>query len=163
MSGSQHGLFPDQPPAAGDRRFTIDLSRLPPTLLVGTSSFSTGDWRGVFYPAEAPPGDYLRHYASQFRTVEIDATFYAIPSAQTVRGWYRKTPEDWNSFLGVMEQLGEKLGPLPTSTAPAPTSGAGSRPSPRSFRRAGGSRSRCVTMPGSTSPCWNSCARAATR
>ena len=49
---------------------------LPVGLRLGTSSFANDDWRGVFYPAGAKPGDYLRHYATQFWTVEIDAPPY---------------------------------------------------------------------------------------
>lgn len=59
----------------------------------GTSSFSSGDWVGPFYPDGTPPSDFLRYYATEFDTVEIDATYYAIPSAATVDGWAEKTPE----------------------------------------------------------------------
>jgi len=54
---------------------TLDLSALPSELLLGTSSFGTDDWRGVFYPADLEPQDYLRFYATQLRTVEIDSTW----------------------------------------------------------------------------------------
>ena len=59
----------------------------------GCSSFSSDDWVGPFYPPGTKPGDYLRHYAQQFDTVEIDATYYAIPRASVVDGWFDKTPE----------------------------------------------------------------------
>jgi uncharacterized protein YecE (DUF72 family) len=59
----------------------------------GTSSFSSPDWVGNFYPQGTVPRNFLRHYATSFDTVEIDATYYAIPSAQTVSGWVDKTPE----------------------------------------------------------------------
>jgi len=61
----------------------------------GTSSFSSPDWVGPFYPEKTSPGDFLRHYATEFDTVEIDATYYAIPSKQTVDGWVEKTPENF--------------------------------------------------------------------
>jgi uncharacterized protein YecE (DUF72 family) len=51
---------------------------------------------GPFYPPGTKPGDYLRYYARKFDTVEIDATYYAIPRASVVDGWLDKTPE---SFL----------------------------------------------------------------
>lgn len=59
----------------------------------GCSSFSSDDWVGPFYPAGTRPGDYLRYYARQFDTVEIDATYYAIPRASVVDGWFEKTDE----------------------------------------------------------------------
>ncbi len=68
----------------------------PPLIRFGTSSFSSKDWIGPFYPPGTPPADFLRLYADRFDTVEIDATYYAVPAAGTVRGWADKTPE---SFL----------------------------------------------------------------
>ncbi len=48
---------------------------------------------GPFYPPGTKPEAYLRFYSEQFDTVEIDATYYAIPSAKTVESWAQKTPE----------------------------------------------------------------------
>ena len=113
----------------------LDLSALPPALRVGTSSFSSKDWRGVFYPERLQPRDYLGHYAGVFPTVEIDATWHALPAPSTVRGWAERTPADfvislkvpktitheryledcaaeWTRFLRLLEPLGEKRGPL---------------------------------------------------
>jgi len=59
----------------------------------GTSSFSSKDWLGNFYPEGTPPGEFLRLYAQRLDTVEVDATYYAIPSARTVEGWIARTPE----------------------------------------------------------------------
>src|SRR5262245_20152552 len=111
-------------------------SSLPPNVRVGCSSFTADGWVGPFYPPGTPPADFLRHYATRFDTVEVDATFYAAPALATVRGWSAKTPpgfvlaakvpqaithekelvgagEDMRRFAGPMiEGLGEKLGPL---------------------------------------------------
>jgi uncharacterized protein YecE (DUF72 family) len=59
---------------------------------IGTSSFSAEDWVGPFYPQGTQPADFLRQYATQFDTVEVDSTYYATPSAATVAGWDAKTP-----------------------------------------------------------------------
>jgi len=106
-----------------------------PRILVGTSAFTAAGWEGTFYPAGMKPADYLRHYATRFRTVEVDSTFYGTPKAERVRSWYDKTPPDFvfaakvpqvithekiltdcdaelAEFLQTMELLGEKLGPL---------------------------------------------------
>jgi uncharacterized protein YecE (DUF72 family) len=62
-------------------------------LRIGTSSFSEADWVGPFYPAGTRPAGYLRYYATRFNTVEIDASYYAIPRRQTVDNWAKNTPD----------------------------------------------------------------------
>ena len=102
---------------------------------LGTSAFTAGGWEGSFYPRGMKPADYLTYYATKFDTVEVDSTFYRIPSAQTVMGWNRKTPggfifsvkvpqvithekmlvdckAELSEFAETMELLGDKLGPL---------------------------------------------------
>ena len=102
---------------------------------LGTSSFTAIGWEGAFYPAGLKPIDYLGYYATQFGSVEVDSTFYRIPSPQMVKRWHAVTPKDFvfaakvpqtithekvmedageelKQFLGVMDLLGEKLGPL---------------------------------------------------
>ena len=81
------------------------------------------------------PTNFLSYYATQFATVEVDSTFYRTPSASTVNGWYEKTPPDFvfaakvpqvithekvlvdceaefDEFIGRMDLLDDKLGPL---------------------------------------------------
>lgn len=58
----------------------------------GTSSFSSKDWVGPFYAPGTPPGRFLTEYARHFDTVEVDSTYYKVPSARTVDGWAQKTP-----------------------------------------------------------------------
>jgi len=64
-------------------------------ILLGTSSFTASDWEGSFYPKGMKASNYLSYNAKQFRTVEIDSTFYGTPSARTVESWYEKTPADF--------------------------------------------------------------------
>lgn len=108
---------------------------LPANVRLGTSSFSTEDWVGVFYPGGTRPEEFLTRYAERLGCVEIDATFYRIPAARMVQGWREKTPdgflfaakvpqsvtheeravddfEEMDRFLEVMRALGPKLGPL---------------------------------------------------
>jgi uncharacterized protein YecE (DUF72 family) len=61
----------------------------------GTSSFSSRDWIGAFYPKGAKPMDFLKHYSRKFDVVEVDSTYYSIPSAYTVDGWLEKTPPNF--------------------------------------------------------------------
>ncbi len=105
------------------------------TLRLGTSAFTAAGWPGTFYPEDAPASEYLRYYAQHFDTVEVDSTFYRIPSASMVGNWYARTPSGFlfavkapqtithekvlldcegelKSFLSVMDGLREKLGPI---------------------------------------------------
>ena len=66
-----------------------------PRVRFGTSSFSSKDWVGPFYPLGTPPGAFLTHYAQTFDTVEVDSTYYAVPSARVVDGWAAKTSEEF--------------------------------------------------------------------
>jgi uncharacterized protein YecE (DUF72 family) len=108
---------------------------LHPRLYLGTSSWSNRDWEGVFYPEGTPPGDYLAYYATRYRAVEIDATFYRLPTAAMTEKWRRVLPEgfafaakvprtithdkrlvdcgeDLRAFLAAMDPLEDRLGPL---------------------------------------------------
>ena len=63
---------------------------------VGCSGWSYKDWRGLVYPADAPPRRWFEHYAGRFDTVEINNTFYRLPPASTVEAWAEQAPP---SFL----------------------------------------------------------------
>lgn len=59
---------------------------------VGTSGWSYKSWHKTFYPPRLPAARHFEHYASRFNTVEINATFYRLPSESMVAGWARKAP-----------------------------------------------------------------------
>ena len=100
---------------------------------IGTMGWSYDFWIGDFYPAGS--NDLLAEYSKIFDTVEIDNTFYRIPSADTVKKWTEKVPDDFvftakfprkithikmlqdcseelDLFIKNMSLLGNKLGPL---------------------------------------------------
>jgi uncharacterized protein YecE (DUF72 family) len=62
-------------------------------LHLGTIGFSYSFWRGKFYPSKTASKDYLAYYASQFNTVEVDSTFYRIPTKQTVLNWKKQVSQ----------------------------------------------------------------------
>ena len=57
---------------------------------VGCSGWYYWHWQGGFYPASLPRADWFPHYASQFRTVELNAPFYSWPTVATVQGWTKQ-------------------------------------------------------------------------
>ncbi len=102
-------------------------------LHVGTMGWSYDFWLGNFYPEDSE--NMLIDYAKIFDTVEIDNTFYRIPSRDTVKNWKDETPDDFifsaklprkithikmlqdceeelEVFINHMSLLGNKLGPL---------------------------------------------------
>jgi len=60
---------------------------------VGTSGWSYYHWAGVFYPHRLPAARRLGFYGSHFDTVEIDATFYRLPSEHAVASWRDAAPD----------------------------------------------------------------------
>ena len=61
-------------------------------LYLGTQGWSYPSWVGPFYPQGTSTSKFLDYYATQFNTVELDTTFYAIPRESTVKGWRERTP-----------------------------------------------------------------------
>jgi uncharacterized protein YecE (DUF72 family) len=76
-----------------------------PPIRVGTSGWSYRDWVSPFYPPGTQPGDHLSFYAGRFDAVEVDSTFYAIPSARTVAGWAARTPDRFRFCVKVPRTL----------------------------------------------------------
>jgi len=68
-------------------------------ILVGTSGYNYPEWKGSFYPADLPTAKMLPYYASKFHTVEINYTFYRMPTAKLVAGWTAQVPEDFRFTL----------------------------------------------------------------
>ena len=102
---------------------------------VGTSGFNYQEWKGSFYPPDIADKQMLAYYAARFESVEINHTFYRMPTARLLANWARETPDNFRitlkaprritheqrlrsvedtlaSFCEVAETLGAKLGPL---------------------------------------------------
>jgi uncharacterized protein YecE (DUF72 family) len=62
---------------------------------VGCSGWNYRDWRERFYPKGLPARRWLEHYAEHFDTVEVNNTFYRLPSKTAVAGWVEQTPEQF--------------------------------------------------------------------
>ena len=107
---------------------------------IGTMGWSYDFWKGNFYPEGAQ--ELLIEYAKNFDTVEINNTFYRIPSRDTVRNWKEEVPDDFifsakfprkithikmlqecgeelDVFIDHISLLGDKLGPLLMQFPPA--------------------------------------------
>jgi uncharacterized protein YecE (DUF72 family) len=101
----------------------------------GTSGWSYQHWRGLFYPIDLPQREWFAHYARHFQSVEINYTFYRLPSAKTFVRWREHSPPQFvyalkaprtithlrklqrcedslEAFVERARLLGDKLGPI---------------------------------------------------
>ena len=100
---------------------------------VGTSGYAYKEWKGTFYPEKLPPDQMLRYYGEQFPTVEINNTFYRMPSEKVVLNWASQVPDAFQFVLKAsqrithqkrLQDVGEELGYfLKTSSALGPKLG----------------------------------------
>jgi uncharacterized protein YecE (DUF72 family) len=65
------------------------------SLHVGTMGWSYGFWAGNFYPRGLRPTEFLAEYSKHFGTVEVNNTFYRVPSESTLLKWKEQTPKDF--------------------------------------------------------------------
>src|SRR5947199_5087580 len=78
---------------------------------IGTSGWSYKGWEKAFYPHDLPKTQQFQFYATQFPTVEINLTFYRLPTAKMVLGWRDKAPEGFvyaikgSRFITHMKKL----------------------------------------------------------
>jgi uncharacterized protein YecE (DUF72 family) len=102
---------------------------------IGTSGYHYKHWVGRYYPAGTRPAQMLEHYVRDFDTVELNNTFYQLPSESTFDNWRDATPADFlyavkgsrfithmiklkdaerglMNFLPRAQRLGERLGPI---------------------------------------------------
>ncbi|MDX2205899.1 MAG: DUF72 domain-containing protein [Hyphomicrobiaceae bacterium] len=77
---------------AGRRRGKGKPLDPPHGVWIGTSGWTYADWRGPFYPADIAKKDWLRWYAEQFPSTEVNGSFYRTPSLDAVRAWRQGTP-----------------------------------------------------------------------
>ena len=105
------------------------------TFRIGTSGFHYNHWKSVFYPEDLPKTQWLSYYAKHFDTVELNNTFYRLPSASAFDAWKEQAPKDFcyalkfsrygshlvrlkkprstiGKFLAVAKRLAKFLGPV---------------------------------------------------
>ena len=108
---------------------------MPAVIRIGTSGWSYAEWRGGFYPRGLAAKDWLTRYAAVFRAVELNASFYRLPSPEQFAKWAAQVPDGFLfavkaprrithllrlqncrsallDFFDAARALGGKLGPL---------------------------------------------------
>lgn len=74
-------------------------------LYVGTSGWQYKHWKGRFYPENLKASDWLFHYSSFFRTVEVNNTFYRLPESSAFKRWAESTPQDFTFAVKASRYL----------------------------------------------------------
>jgi len=74
-------------------------------VLVGCQGWNYADWVGPFYPRGTRAAEMLNLYARAFDTVEVDSTFYAVPSGSTVENWARRAPSGFTFSLKLPQEV----------------------------------------------------------
>jgi len=83
---------------------------------IGTCSWADEALSKHFYPPKFPAKERLAYYADHFDTVEVDSTYYRLPSESMVQGWAERTPDDFTMHVkafGLMTRHPVKLEVLP--------------------------------------------------
>jgi uncharacterized protein YecE (DUF72 family) len=81
------------------------MSAAPARVFVGTSGYNYPEWRGSFYPEKLSTAKMLAYYAERFPTVEINYTFYRIPTEKLLAGWAAGTPENFSFTLKAPRRI----------------------------------------------------------
>lgn len=85
---------------------------------IGTSGWSYKHWPNLFYPRDVKPAGWFQYYASHFNTVELNSSFYRLPTLKTVEGWAEKARDGFlfcpkmNRLLTQYKKLREPEEPL---------------------------------------------------
>jgi uncharacterized protein YecE (DUF72 family) len=72
---------------------------------IGTSGWNYTEWRGSFYPSDIKPAAMLAYYAGRFSAVEVNNTFYRMPTAKVVEGWAAAVPARFRFVLKAPQRI----------------------------------------------------------
>jgi uncharacterized protein YecE (DUF72 family) len=75
------------------------------TYLIGTSGYNYPEWRGTFYPEKLSTAKMLAFYAEHFNTVEVNYTFYRMPTPALLEGWSKGTPDGFRFTLKAPRRI----------------------------------------------------------
>jgi uncharacterized protein YecE (DUF72 family) len=113
----------------------VEKDRKIMEIYVGTSGYGYKEWKGIFYPEKISPKEMLGFYSQHFKTVEINNTFYHMPTKGVLTSWAEQVPDDFvfalkapqvithlkrlknvedetGYFFSVLPLLDRKLGPV---------------------------------------------------
>jgi uncharacterized protein YecE (DUF72 family) len=74
-------------------------------VLVGTSGYAYKEWKGTFYPEDLPAARFLNYYGTRFDTVELNNTFYRMPTAKAIAAWAAAVPDGFTFVLKASQKI----------------------------------------------------------
>jgi uncharacterized protein YecE (DUF72 family) len=74
-------------------------------LYVGTSGYSYKEWKGAFYPRDLPAKRMLSFYGKRFRAVEINNTFYRMPTVSVLEEWAGQVPPEFKFVIKAPQRI----------------------------------------------------------
>src|SRR5918995_41216 len=74
-------------------------------IYIGTSGYNYPEWKGSFYPDDMAAARMLPFYAERFSTVEINYTFYRMPTEKLLQGWADGTPDRFSFTLKAPRRI----------------------------------------------------------
>jgi uncharacterized protein YecE (DUF72 family) len=75
------------------------------SLHIGTSGWHYKHWKGTYYPADIKDADQFSLYAQQFSTVEINNSFYKLPTPHTFTNWRKAAPKGFTFAVKASRYL----------------------------------------------------------
>ena len=96
-------LPPDRPETTA--LLNKQKKKTKPTVLVGCAKWGRPDWVGKIYPKGTKAGNFLEHYAKQFNCIELNATFYRMPTRKQTNAWKSKVGDDFKFCPKFVDQI----------------------------------------------------------
>ncbi len=76
-----------------------------PKIFVGCAKWGRKDWVGKIYPPKTKEADFLNHYAKHFNCIELNATFYRMPTIRQIETWKNKVGKDFKFCPKFVDQI----------------------------------------------------------
>lgn len=83
----------------------LPISNEKPEVYIGCTGWSMKEWVGRVYPTGTKATDYLKYYADQFNTIELNTTHYRIPTISMVKKWVTTSKEDFRFCPKIFQRI----------------------------------------------------------
>ncbi|MCQ2589383.1 MAG: DUF72 domain-containing protein [Treponema sp.] len=80
------------------------------SVLIGTSGYDYPEWKGVFYPQDLARKDFLSYYATVFNALELNNTFYSMPTMERMQGFMERSENKVNFSIKAHQSLTHQIG-----------------------------------------------------
>ena len=97
----------------------LQTNKNQPTIIyIGCTGWSMKEWVGKVYPPKTKTKDYLKYYAQQFNTIELNTTHYRIPDLATIEKWKTESTDDFRFCPKILQAVSLSLIHISEPTRP---------------------------------------------